>query len=65
MKEKTEISRQLSKCSLVSIEGLQVMTVNIEEGKYRRGGGGGGGEKRCVYGNTEWFGTVVPVFDDY
>ena len=52
---KTEISRQVSKCSLVSLEGLEVMTVNIEEGKYR------GGEI-CVYRDTEWFGIVVPVF---
>ena len=40
---KTEISRQVSKCSLVSVEGLEVMTVNVEEGKYR------GGEKMCLW----------------
>ena len=40
------------KYSLVSIEGLEVMTVNIWG-------------HRCVYGDTECFGIVVPVFGAY
>ena len=42
MEEKLRFHVRYQKCSLVSIEVLDVMTVNIKEGKY---GGGGGGEK--------------------
>ena len=42
MVEKLRFHARYQKCSLVSIEGLKVMTVNIEEGKY------GGGEQMCL-----------------
>ena len=41
IEEKLRYHARCQKCSLVSIEGLEVMTVNIEEGKY------GGGEMMC------------------
>ena len=37
MEKKLRFHARYQKCSLVSIEGFEVMTVNIEEGKY--GGG--------------------------
>ena len=43
MEEKLRFHARYQKCSLVSIEGLEVMTVNIKEGKY------GGGEKMCLW----------------
>ena len=49
MEEKLRFHARYQKCSLMSTEELQVMTVNTDEGKY-------GAEKRCVYGDTECFG---------
>ena len=46
MEEKLRFHVRYQKCSLVSIEVLDVMTVNIKEGKY---GGGGGGRKMCLW----------------
>ena len=42
MEGKLRFHARYQKCSLLSIEGLEVMTVNIEEGKH------GGGEKMSV-----------------
>ena len=43
MEEKLRFRARYQRCSLVSIEGLEVITVNINEGKY------GGGERMCLW----------------
>ena len=57
MVENLRFHARCQKYSLVSIEGLEVMTVNIEERNMWA-------EKRCVCvnGDTKCFGIVVRVF---